>query len=137
MGIFSPPGARLNALIGDAVLELPSHIVERLEQKLAELGMEDPTPALVAHLTLMHHDAGADSLPWQEAGLWPGHPDDLATLGHSVQGLDALLQILHAAHLTRRHAGPEQQLGDHLEGLLFLAASELVEDAMGALHGRR
>ncbi|QNR96417.1 hypothetical protein ICJ04_12915 [Stenotrophomonas sp. 169] len=52
MGEFSPPGARLHALIGDAVLDIPRHLAERLETTLKAQGMGDPTPALMAHLTL-------------------------------------------------------------------------------------
>lgn len=137
MGVFSPPGARLTALIGDAVLDLPAHIVNRLEETLASQGMVDPTPALVAHLSLMHHGEAADGQLWQEAGLRAGRQGDLALASRSLKGLVGLLQILHAAHLTRRHAGPEQQLGDHLEDALFLAGRELAESAQDALHGRR
>ncbi|QNR97484.1 hypothetical protein ICJ04_00710 [Stenotrophomonas sp. 169] len=48
-----------------------------------------------------------------------------------------MLQILHAAQRTRRHAGPEQQLGDHLEEALYFAGRQLAQTASDALHGRR
>jgi hypothetical protein len=35
MGVFSPPGTRLHALIGDAMLDLPVYLVERLIAHLA------------------------------------------------------------------------------------------------------
>jgi hypothetical protein len=137
MGAFSPPGARLNALIGDAVLDIPAHLVERLEKTLEAQGMQDPTPTLLAHLTLMHHGESADGTLWEEQGLGPGRCGDLAIASRSLQALHGVLQILHAAQRTRRHAGPEQQLGDHLEEALYFAGRQLAQTASDALHGRR
>lgn len=137
MGVFSPPGARLHALIGDAMLDLPSHLVERLERTLETHGMTDPTPALIAHLTLMHHGESADGTLWEEPALRPGRCGDLALASRSLHGLNGVLQILHAAHLSRRHAGPEQHLGEHLEDALFHAGRQLAETARDALHGQR
>jgi len=136
MGVFSPPGARLHSLIGDAMLDLPSHLVERLERTLEAHGMNDPTPALIAHLTLMHHGESTDGTRWETLGLSAVRCAELALASRSLHGLHGVLQILHAAHLTRLHAGPEQQLGDHLEDALFHAGRQLAETAADALHGR-
>lgn len=136
MGVFSPPGARLHALIGDAMLDLPSELVERLESRLEAHGMADPTPALVSHLTLMHYGESGDGTLWDEPGLRAGRRGDLALASRSLHGLTGILQILHAAQMTRRHAGPEQHLGDHLEEALFHAGRQLAETALNALHGR-
>lgn len=137
MGVFSPPGARLHALIGDAMLDLPAHLAERLEKTLEAQGMSDPTPALIAHLTLMHHGESADGSLWEEPGLSLGRCGDLALASRSLHGLQGILQILQAAHLTRQHAGPEQQLGAHLQDALFQAARQLAVAAQDALHARR
>ncbi len=137
MGQFSPPGARLHALIGDAVLDIPRDLVERLETTLKSQGMSDPTPALLSHLTLMHHGESADGTLWEEEGLGMGRCGDLALASRSLQGLHGILQILHAAHLTRQHAGPDQQLGDHLQGALLQAGRQLAQTACDAVHGRR
>lgn len=137
MGAFSPPGARLHSLIGDALFDLPGHLVQRLEEKLTEHGMADPTPALIAHLTLMHHGEAADGALWDEPAIPLGRRGDLALVSRSLHGLSGILQILHAAQLARRHAGPEQHLGDHIEDALFHAGRELADAAAHALAGRR
>ncbi|MDR6095292.1 hypothetical protein [Stenotrophomonas sp. SORGH_AS_0321] len=54
MGVFSPPGTRLHALIGDAMLDLPVYLVERLEQTLDAQGRAVAMLALIAHLAGQH-----------------------------------------------------------------------------------
>ena len=48
MAVFFPPSARLHDLIGDAVLDLPAHLVERLERALTEPRGADLVPAFRA-----------------------------------------------------------------------------------------
>ena len=60
MGVFSPPGTRLHALIGDAMLDIPVYLVERLEQTLDAQGRAVATLALIAHLARDHAVAEAE-----------------------------------------------------------------------------
>ena len=61
MGVFSPPGTRLHALIGDAMLDLPVYLVERLEQTLDAQGRAVAMLALIAHLAGQHAGTEAPS----------------------------------------------------------------------------
>ena len=134
---FSTPGARLHALIGDAVLDPPFHLLERLEQALADGGVPEATPALIGHLRLMQHGEDGPAVLWEEDGMRPGRRGELARAGRSLRALGTVMQLLHAAQQTRLHGGPGQELGDRMEDGLLLAGRELVQSMEDALGGGR
>ncbi|MBA8681339.1 hypothetical protein [Stenotrophomonas tumulicola] len=137
MAEFSPTGARLHALIGDAVLDLPFHLVERLEHALADGVTPEMTPALIGHLRLMERGDAGDGMPWDEPGLPDGRSGELARVSRNLTALSALWRLLQAAYMARRHGGAGQGLGEDMEQALILAGRELADSAGVALHSRR
>ena len=127
MAEFSPSGARLHALIGDAVLDIPFHLIERIEQALADGVMPDIQPALIAHLRMMDNGDGFNGVPWDEPGLPPDRSGQLARVSRNVRALGALMRLLQAAHLARLQGGEVHALGDEVEQALMVAGRELAQ----------
>lgn len=88
--------ARLYALMGEAMHELPPHFIERLERKLE----------------CFQSRCVGDLSPAQRR-------DSVPVPGRTLQGLDAILEILHAVHLGQQNGDREAVLSEHLvEGLI-------------------
>jgi hypothetical protein len=103
---------------------LPADIAERIEDVLAE--PSDLLPTLMAR---MDGRDNADGQTRKETGLSPSQAVTLASLSRTLAGLNALIQMLHAAEAARVQGSAGQQLPpDVVEGLL-LAARELARYA--------
>lgn len=137
MAAFSPPGARLHALIGDAVLDIPFHLVERLDAALADGGMPEPKPALIDFLDSMQRGDASDGEPWGEAGLPVDRCADLARVSRNLAALSAVMRLLHAVHRTRQQGDGRSSLDARVEQGLLLAGRELADSAVAVLDAGR
>ncbi|OUL12838.1 hypothetical protein B0X78_10620 [bacterium AM6] len=114
----------LRRLVGESADQLPADIAERIEDVLAE--PSDLLPALMAR---MDGRDNADGQTRKGTGLSPSQAVTLASLSRTLAGLNALIQMLHAAEAARVQGSTGQQLPpDVVEGLL-LAARELARYA--------
>ncbi len=114
----------LRRLVGESADQLPADIAERIEDVLAE--PSDLLPALMAR---MDGRDNADGQTRKGTGLTPSQAVTLASLSRTLAGLNALIQMLHAAEAARVQGSTGQQLPpDVVEGLL-LAARELARYA--------
>ncbi|WP_445514372.1 hypothetical protein [Stenotrophomonas sp. 3(2025)] len=114
----------LRRLVGESADQLPGDIAERIEDVLAE--PSDLLPALMAR---MDGRDNADGQTRKGTGLTPSQAVTLASLSRTLAGLNALIQMLHAAEAARVQGSTGQQLPpDVVEGLL-LAARELARYA--------
>jgi hypothetical protein len=114
----------LRRLVGESADQLPADIAERIEDVLAE--PSDLLPALMAR---MDGRDNADGQTRKGTGLSPSQAVTLASLSRTLAGLNALIQMLHAAEAARVQGSAGQQLPlDVVEGLL-LAARELARYA--------
>jgi len=114
----------LRRLVGESADQLPADIAERIEDVLAE--PSDLLPALMAR---MDGCDNADGQARQSTGLTPSQAVTLASLSRTLAGINALMQMLHAAEAARVQRSAGQQLPpDVVEGLL-LAARELARYA--------
>ncbi|AWH22515.1 MULTISPECIES: hypothetical protein [Stenotrophomonas] len=114
----------LHRLVGDSIDQLPAEIAERIEDVLSE-----PTDLLPNLLARMDGRDTAEGQPQKATGLTPAQAVTLASLSRTLAGLNALIQMLHAAEAARVQGSAGQQLPpDVVEGLL-LAARELAQYA--------
>lgn len=106
---------RLHALLGDAMHDLPRHFIEKLERIERALGRtEDPS-----HLSLVTDVAQGVSAACASAADEPELRTMVAVPVRTLQGLDAIMEILHAVHLGQHDGDREAVLSEHLvEGLI-------------------
>lgn len=121
MSTHYPRATRLYALIGDAVLDLSASAVEKLEALLAQRTVGDCTCDPVARAL------------WQYTAT--GRRSDAVLMGRRLQALAAILEILHAEHLSQHDGGSVGLLGEQLTEGLLVAARELLRTADNALRG--
>ena len=112
-----PPAHRLHALVGDAVLDLPARAVEKLEALLAD----HPVLACLC-------DPVARAAWLFAASNRRGNP---TVEQRRLHGLAAILEILHAEHLSLHDGGSEPILGQELVEGLLVASRELVKPVDG------
>lgn len=136
MAAPAPAAEKLHALIGDGIAHLSPHLIERLESTLASQSAAANGSTLVRHLRQMQDGECADGSMWIERQLHAGRCADMASVSRGLRGLVAVLQLLHAAQLTREDSSPDQHLGDDLTDGLLHAARLLAETASNHLHGR-
>jgi len=136
MACFTPDATRLTALIGDAVLELPTAIVRQLENVLIDAEQLSVGNKFMTHMTRMHYPMAADGSLWDEPGVPPERNETLAQVSRSLRGLGTVLHLLSAGITQQRDAGADQ-LGEHVLQGLLLAGRELVDSATDALHHGR
>lgn len=105
MSTHYPRATRLYALIGDAVLDLSASAVERLETALAE------TPSKGAAGRHGIHERCGHALLMQRR----------------LVGVAAILEILHAEHLSQHDGGSADLLGERLTEGLIVAGRELLK----------
>ncbi|GAB3066179.1 hypothetical protein [Stenotrophomonas tumulicola] len=103
-------GARLYSLIGDTLHDLPAEFVEKLERMLESNGMADPDSGRVVYLS-------------QTGRAREGH---VMLASGKVRGLEAILELLHAAHLERQDVADGPVLPAHLVEGLLAGARELL-----------
>jgi len=124
MSVELTAGARLYAVIGEAVHDLPPRFVNRLEGILK--AQEDA------------QYAGQLAVP--SASPQPGHIDTgkrahLMMIERKLSGLDAVLEILHAAQIDVADGADELVIGEHLVEGLQVAARGLLKTSRDALRG--
>jgi len=109
--------ARLRALLGDAIHDLPPYFIEELERKLEQYDRDHPAAARLSRLSM---EAG-ESIEYESGGSWtrPTIEETVCVPVRTLQGLDAILELLHAAHIGQRDGDIDAMLSDHLvEGLI-------------------
>jgi len=123
MSQYPLSSARLRALLGDAFHDVPPYFIEKLERRLEQYDEDNPAAARLSKLSM----EASESIESESGGTWTRSADQsLACTEESVfvsvrtlQGLDAILEVLHAAHIGRRDRDPDAMLSDHLlEGLI-------------------
>jgi len=136
MTCFIPDAARLRALIGDAVLDLPADVVLRMEHALDQTAQDKAAAAFIARVARSNYPLAADGSLWDEPGVPMERNETLAQVSRSVQGLITVLQLLGAA-IAHRGEASHAPLGDHVVHGLLLAGRELADSASDALHASR
>lgn len=119
--------ARLHALLGDAARHLAPHHLQRIEAKLIQQEGDGVAPPLITALQQMQTTQSADGTAWLERKLHPGRCHDMVRASRGLAGLNSVLRLLHAAHLTARNAAPPQCLPDTDRNGLWHAAHVLVD----------
>ena len=126
---------RLHALMGDKMHELPAHFIEQLEQKLRDYGDFSDARRRAVHLQLVP-DITAD------APLLGGdHHADLkrhskvAVPIRTLQGLAAILEILHSVEVGKQEGGAGVVAGAHLVEGLIVSARAMVKASADAMWG--
>jgi len=124
----SPARARLHALIGDAVHDLPPHFIRKLERILADQARVETTTDRVVNLFRHRNRAFASNDRHHEAKLAAlSDRVQTASISRKLAGLSTIVQILDAAHHCRDDKSDEPVLGaDMVEGLL-VAGRELFD----------
>ena len=115
---------QLHALIGEAADLLPADVAERIETLL-----DDPKDLLPALLARMDGRDAADGRRLEAEGLRPAQAATMAGLSRTLAGLNALMQVLHAAEAAREQGGAHQQLSPDVVDGLLLGARELARYA--------
>ncbi len=87
-----PVFPQLHALIGEAADLLPADVAARIETLL-----DDPKDLLPALLARMDGRDAADGRRLEAQGLSPAQAATMAGLSRTLAGLNALMQVLHAA----------------------------------------
>lgn len=126
-------GARLHSLIGDAMHNLPTHFIDTLERMLLANGMVRPAFWRAAPLRLVRSAeesavASADPARMKATIAF----DDSELSGGKRQALAAILEILHASHLSQHDGAADVLLGERLVEGLIVAGRELVREAVSA-----
>lgn len=128
---------RLHALIGDKIHEFPPYFIERLEKKLEEFeaSREKSTGGVQLRLVSdVSNDApmlGIDSYADLKRHSKVAMP--IATL----QGIGAILEILHLVQVGRQEGGTQAVLSDHLVEGLITAGRALVESSIESMWSAR
>ena len=125
---------RLHALLGERMHDLPPHFIARLEQELEALDEQSARHSRGAHLHVVSgctaEASGAECCRESNRGT-----TDVSIPARTVQGLDAILEILHSAHLARHDGDPEGVIGDHLVEGLIVSGRALLRGVGGASQG--
>ena len=119
--------ARVAALLGEQIHDVPSCFIAKLERRLQEF--ERLTP-VVGHLSSRW------VVPAARAAVTPCFEDlerhgKVAVPLRVMQALDAALEILHAEQIARRDGDDGTLLGDHLLEGLLIAGRELIKASAG------
>lgn len=113
---------RLYALLGDAMHDLPAHFIETLERRLERLQNPPASDIPAARLSLVQGSAEPPSQRASDTDCVLRRAGMVAVPLRTLQALDAVLEILHAAHLGKHDGDREGVIGEHLvEGLLLCA----------------
>lgn len=115
---------QLHALIGEAADLLPADLAERIETLL-----DDPKDLLPALLARMDGRDAADGRRLEAQGLSAAQAATMAGLSRTLAGLNALMQVLHAAEAAREQGGAHQRLSPDVVDGLLLGARELARYA--------
>lgn len=126
---------RLHAMFGDAIQELPSAVVAKMEASLCERDAAAQQPLFFTVLDDLGLGHCADGEPWTEMTLSPGRALDMARATHSLAGLSAVMTVLHASHLAREEEGPGSHLRADVVDGLFRACASLTVHAQRCLRG--
>lgn len=133
------PYPRLYGLIGEALNDFPAQISEQLEAVLKECTHLIPLYRLPPALSLPKIAANADRPRGGEANVvqMNGEPyRSVAVVDRKLSGLEAVLEILHAAHVDHHDGSEEPLLGEHLVEGLLVVCRDLAESARDALRTR-
>ncbi len=117
--------ARLRVLIGTAIEDLPADFITRLGRVLAEEQGEDAGPCGPPRLMLVRTNQ-RDATSQAGGHAASARASGQAELHDKVRGLEAILEMLHAAHLDRREYPTSPALSEGLLEGLILAGRELV-----------
>ena len=115
--------ARLALLLGDRVNAFPPGFVDRLEAQIEQFERDHPTHPWTPRLALVPAPSEIE--------------DELARSGKVIvsrrvlQGLDAILEILHGEHLSRCDGHTDTLLGEHLLEGLLVAGRKLIKTSVG------
>ncbi len=121
--------ARLRVLIGTALNDLPGDFIVRLGRVLAEEHGEDAGRLTAPRLALVpkqDNEAAASHAPEHAPSRDKQAPRGPRCLQDKLHGLDAILQMLHAAHLDQREYPATPALSAQVVEGLILAGRELV-----------
>lgn len=125
MSDLLPDYPRLQALLGDAVRDLPNAVAEKMEDALSDAAESIPPSAFFAFLDRYGKQRRADGQAWAETRLTPARAFDLALATRSVSGITALSAVLHAAHVARENDDPRSCPSAALVDGLFDACEAL------------
>ncbi|MDY1033408.1 hypothetical protein [Stenotrophomonas sp. CFBP8980] len=122
---------RLHALIGDKIHEFPPYFIERLERKLEEFEASRENPAGVVHLHLVP-DLPNDARVFDLDSYADRH-SKVAVPSATLQGISAILEILHTVQVGRQDGGMHAVLSDHLVEGLITAGRALVNSSIESM----
>ena len=126
----SPAAQRITSLIGASLLDLPPQFVTALDRILASERATDTPASASASENCGCARRAAFPPPTSVISLAPirGH-DDAPLRRRQLQGLSAILEILHAAQLERGEGVDEPIIGEALIEGLMVAGRVIVEAA--------
>ncbi|MBD8644092.1 hypothetical protein IFT63_10895 [Stenotrophomonas sp. CFBP 13724] len=122
---------RLHALIGDKIHEFPPYFIERLERKLEEFEASRENPAGVVHLHLVP-DLPNDARVFDLDSYADRHRKVAMPIA-TLQGIGAILEILHSVQVGRQEGGTQAVLSDHLVEGLITAGRALVDSSIESM----
>jgi len=122
---------RLHALIGDKIHEFPPYFIERLERKLEEFDASRENPAGVVHLHLVP-DLPNDARVFDLDSYADRHRKVAMPIA-TLQGIGAILEILHSVQVGRQEGGTQAVLSDHLVEGLITAGRALVDSSIESM----
>ena len=122
---------RLHALTGDKIHEFPPYFIERLERKLEEFEASRENPAGVVHLHLVP-DLPNDARVFDLDSYADRHRKVAMPIA-TLQGIGAILEILHSVQVGRQEGGTQAVLSDHLVEGLITAGRALVDSSIESM----
>ena len=130
------PFPRLYGLIGEALHDFPEEIAARLEGVLKECTHLIPLYRLPPALSLPKIAANADRSRGEgsnEVSIHARPRSGVSVVDRKLSGLEAVLEILHAAHVDHHDGSDEPLLGEHLVEGLLVVSRDLAGSARDAL----
>ncbi|MDH0170427.1 hypothetical protein N7367_03015 [Stenotrophomonas sp. GD04145] len=115
--------SRLHALIGDVAADVPEDLAREIECALNEDQASTTGSSFLERLNAIRQGDCADGRGWTGEALGSR---EMASISRSVNGLETILDVLHAASRTHSDGLPSEHIGDFYSDGLILAARQIV-----------
>lgn len=124
---------RLHALIGDKIHEFPPYFIERLEKRLEEFETSRESSSGVVHLHLVPDVSNDAPMLGKDSYADLKRHSKVAVPIATLQGIGAILEILHSVQVGRQDGGTQAVLSDHLVEGLITSGRALVKSSMESM----
>jgi len=124
---------RLYALMGDKMLDVPPHFIERLERRLEAFETSRTHKHVVVPLRLVSDIEDDAALTGDDGGEEPQRAALIAVPIRTLQALASIFEILHAAHMGKQDVQSEGNVSSLMVEGLILSGRDLVRSAADAM----